>query len=153
MDSAISGIKSIRLSNSAKEIAVFVICLICMFLFLFSAYEKLVEHQRFYKGLSSVTIIGSRAGIISYAVPIFEIITSMLLIIPQTHKQGLYGFVSLMVLFTIYIFGMWLWAPNLPCHCNLIIENLSWGQHIWFNLAFIALAIAALLIKKNNNNS
>lgn len=150
MESSLTRIKSFRLSNSAREQAVLGICLISIFLFLFSAYEKLVDHQRFYQGLSRVSIIGSKAEIISYAVPLLEVSISILLIIPKTQRKGLYGFVALMGTFTVYIFGMWLWAPNLPCHCNLIVEKLSWGQHIWFNLVFLGLAIIGLLLNKPN---
>lgn len=58
-----------------------------------------------------------------------------------------------MGIFTIYIFGMWLWANKLPCLCNLIVKNLSWGQHIWFNLVFLGLAVIALLLNKPNIKS
>lgn len=153
MDSSLSANKLFKLSDSTREIVVFIICLICTFLFLFSAYEKLADHQRFYNGLSKVSIIGSKAKVISYVVPIFEVVVSILLIIPKTHKKGLYGFTILMGVFTFYIFGMWLWADKLPCFCNLIVEKLSWGEHIWFNLAFIGLAITALLISKPNIKS
>ncbi|WP_394365959.1 MauE/DoxX family redox-associated membrane protein [Pedobacter hiemivivus] len=153
MDSSLTKYKSFRLSNSAREITVFVICCTCMFLFLFSAFEKIVEHQRFYNGLSNVSIIGSKAEVISYFVPMSEVLISILLIIPKTHKVGLYGFTLLMGIFTAYIVGMWLWASRLPCLCNLIVENLSWGQHIWFNIVFIVLAITALVLSKTNIES
>lgn len=153
MDSSLNANKSYRLSDSTREVTVFVICLICTFLFLFSAYEKFADHQRFYNGLSKVSIIGSKAKVISYVVPIFEALISILLIIPKTHKKGLFGFIILMGIFTLYIFGMWLWVDKLPCFCNLIVEKLSWGQHIWFNLVFMALAIIALLIRKPNIKS
>jgi len=40
----------------------------------------------------------------------------------------------------------------LPCHCGGAIENLSWGQHIWFNLAFIAIAIVGLRLVQLNTS-
>ncbi|MDB5156121.1 MAG: hypothetical protein JWR50_828, partial [Mucilaginibacter sp.] len=50
------------------------------------------------------------------------------------------------------ILSMVLWAEKLPCHCSGAIEKLSWTQHIWFNLAFIALAISALRLSKRKTN-
>ena len=64
---------------------------------------------------------------------------------------GLWGFLLTMTAFTIYIGSMWLWAEKLPCHCNLIIEKLSWGEHVVFNLAFIGLAAFALWLMKNEH--
>lgn len=87
MDSLLTRNKSFRLSNADREITVFVICLICMFLFLFSAYEKIVDHQRFYNGLSKVSIIGPNAGVISYLVPILEALISILLIILKRKQR------------------------------------------------------------------
>lgn len=148
MESAIEGNKSFRFNDNFKEWIVFGICLICTFLFLFSAYEKIIDHSRFEKGLSKVSIIGSYANLIAWTVPILEIFISLLLIIPKTHRWGLYGFASLMTLFTAYILSMLLWKEKLPCHCNLILEKLSWEQHLWFNLVFIGLSIGAVKLSK-----
>lgn len=63
------------------------------------------------------------------------------------------GFTGLMTLFTGYILSMVLWAEKLPCHCGGAIEKLSWTQHIWFNLAFIALAAFALWISQSKTNT
>ncbi|WP_316753292.1 MauE/DoxX family redox-associated membrane protein [Pedobacter gandavensis] len=150
MESITERNRSFRFNDSFKEWLVLSICLICTFLFLFSAYEKIIDHNRFAKGLSKVSIISSYAILIAWAVPILEILVSILLIVPKTHQWGLYGFTGLMILFTVYILSMLLWKEKLPCHCNLIIEKLSWGQHLWFNLVFIALAISAVKLSKPN---
>jgi hypothetical protein len=137
-----------QLSNRQKDRLVFLICLICIFLFLCTAHSKIIDHQRFFKGLSKVAVIGGLALYISWLVPAAEVLISVLLIIPNTYKWGLYGFTCLMILFTGYILSMVLWAKKLPCHCGGAIEKLSWTQHIWFNLAFIALAVFALWLSK-----
>lgn len=140
------------LNNAFKEWISFGICLICMFLFLFSAYEKIIEHDQFLSGLKKVSFINQFAGFIAWAVPMLEILISILLIIPKTQKWGLYGFAGTMAVFSLYIIGMLLLQETLPCHCNLIIDKLSWSQHLWFNLAFIALATIAVKFSKSNVN-
>ncbi|MFI5140403.1 MAG: MauE/DoxX family redox-associated membrane protein, partial [Sphingobacteriales bacterium] len=130
----------------------FLICLSCIFLFLSTAHSKWADHVRFLKGLSRVTFIGGYAFYISWLVPAAEVLISLLLIIPQTYKWGLYGFTGLMTLFTGYIVSMVLWAKKLPFHCGGAIEKLSWAQHIWFNLAFIAIALFALWLSKTKIN-
>lgn len=34
---------------------------------------------------------------------------------------------------------------NIPCSCGGILESLGWREHLYFNLAFIALAVLALI--------
>lgn len=134
-----------------NEAIVFIICLACIFLFLSSAYSKFAEHERFIHGLSRIPVISSLAPAISWIVPFIEVIVSLLLIIPKTLKTGLYLFTCVMAVFTLYIGIMLIWADKLPCHCNLFIEKLSWGQHLQFNLACILLAIIALRLSKSKH--
>lgn len=144
--------RAFNLNVENKNWIVYTIGLICLFLFSISAYSKIVDHERFVSGLSTVKYIGQYASFISWAVPIAEIIVSLLLLIPQTTRLGLYGFTGLMMVFTLYIAIMINWADKIPCHCNLIVEKLSWVEHLWFNIGFIGLAIFALWLGIAKNN-
>ncbi len=148
MESTFYGRQLFQLTPRSKDAIAFTICLICLALFAISAYAKIADHERFVNGLSKVAFIGQYASLIAWSVPIAEIIVSLLLIYPGTHKWGLYSFTGLMAVFTLYIGSMLLWAERLHCYCNLIIEKLSFGQHLVFNLAFICLAIFALWLEK-----
>lgn len=139
-----------KLSPNQIDYIVFIICLFCVFLFMFSAYEKITDHSRFESGLSKVEVLKPFAGLISWAVPVLEIAISLLLIIPGYIKWGLYSYISLMTIFTFYILSTLLLREKLPCHCNLIIEKLSWSEHLWFNLLFIGLAALALKLNRSN---
>ncbi len=152
MESTMITRRSFRFTDSTKEGLAFLIILICMFLFLISAYTKIEDHERFVMGLAKVKLIGGFATLISWMVPITEIGVSLLLIIPKTYKWGLYGFVTLMFAFTVYILSMLFWEEKLPCHCNLIIEKLSWTAHLWFNMGFIVLALCALWLMKKQHS-
>jgi hypothetical protein len=145
--------KRLNILSVTKEDIVFIICLICLALFAISAYAKIGDHERFAKGLLKVKYIGEYAVFISWSVPITEIIVCVFLIIPPTHRIGLWGFTGLMTVFTLYIASMLLRAEKLPCYCNLIIEKLSWSQHLCFNITFIALAAAALWLGTKTTNS
>lgn len=145
MESVITNTRSkFQLSQPAKERIVTAICWLCMALFFYTAYAKIVDHARFYNGLTRVHLISGFAVFTSYAVPVVEIVVALLLLIPQSAKMGLYSFIVVMTSFTIYIISAMIWEKKLPCHCGGAIEKLSWGQHIWFNLAFIIIAIVAL---------
>src|SRR5665213_872763 len=119
------------LSPKFREPLVFCIGLLCIFLFIYTGYSKLADHQRFLKGLTRVQLVGRYADLISWLVPIAELAIAALIILPRTFKAGLKAFIVLMVLFTGYIVAVLLWAKRLPCHCGGAIEKLSWTQHIW----------------------
>ncbi|MDB5010794.1 MAG: hypothetical protein JWQ06_1583 [Mucilaginibacter sp.] len=149
MDSAIKKKWKFQFNGLAKERITIALRFTCMALFLYTAYAKIVDHDRFLNGLSKVHIINGFAVYISYLVPLTEILVSLLLLIPQTAKWGLYTFTVLMSIFTCYIISALLWEKHLPCHCGGVIEKLSWLQHIWLNLAFISIAISALRLIKS----
>ncbi|TWJ03313.1 hypothetical protein JN11_00851 [Mucilaginibacter frigoritolerans] len=151
MDSIISKKQRFRLTNKGKDRLILAICSLCIFLFLYTACAKLMDHGRFLNGLYHVEVIGRFAFYISWLVPLAEILIAILLIIPRTLKLGLYSFLGLMILFTVYILSVLLWASKLPCHCGGVIEKLSWTQHVWFNLTFIALAVCALRLLKTKD--
>jgi len=148
MDSIIIKRQRFQLTDKVRDWLILAICLVCIFLFIYTAYSKIMDHSRFLKGLYQAEFIGRFAFYISWLVPFAEILVVILMIVPRTVKWGLSSFLSLMILFTVYILSMLLWANKLPCHCGGVIEKLSWTQHIWFNLAFIVLAIFALRLLK-----
>ncbi|EHQ25558.1 MauE/DoxX family redox-associated membrane protein [Mucilaginibacter paludis] len=144
MESVITTKSKIQISELAKEITAIAIRWLCMALFFYTAHAKTVDHDRFLKGLARVHLISGFALFLSYAVPIVEFLVALLLLVPNTAKTGLYCFIAVMSAFTIYIASALIWEPTLPCHCGGAIEKLSWGQHIWFNLAFILIAITGV---------
>ena len=143
--------KRVFLPKLSAEGILIIIRFICLFLFLYTAYAKLVDHERFLKGLSNVHIIIGFGPFISWFVPISEIITSLLLLFPKSARWGLYTFTGLMILFTGYIGSALIWETSLPCHCGGVIEKLSWIQHLWFNLAFIAIAAVGIWLKESRH--
>lgn len=151
METSISKKPKLNLSNKTSEWISFAITLICIFLFLYTGHSKIVDHARFMKGLSKIGLIGSYSLYISWAVPVAEISVVVLMAIPNTNTTGLYAFLGLMILFTIYILIMLIWADELPCHCGGVIESLTWGQHVWFNLAFIGSSSYALWLNSKSN--
>jgi len=148
MESTITKTMWFQFTSKTKEWLIFSICLICMFLFIYTGYSKILEHHKFWKGLTRVEVIGPYALYISWLVPATEFIVAALLIMPRTIKLGLYSFTALIIIFTGYIISMLLWAKKVPCHCGGAIEKLTWTQHVWFNLAFIAIAVFALWLNK-----
>ncbi|WP_407637169.1 MauE/DoxX family redox-associated membrane protein [Daejeonella oryzae] len=59
---------------------------------------------------------------------------------------GLNFSLFLLIQFTIYIILIMLNVfGRIPCSCGGILEEMSWGQHLVFNLFFLLLTIIAII--------
>ncbi|RZJ86048.1 MAG: hypothetical protein EOO20_19080 [Chryseobacterium sp.] len=146
----------IGLDPKTKELFFLLINIILASLFAYTAYEKVMDHERFMNGIAKVELIGRFAFFISWAVPIAELLIAVLILIPETAKIGLWCFLGMMMIFSLYILIALIWASKLPCHCGGVIETLTWTEHLWFNIGFIlssiiAIRLANTLNKKSQN--
>ena len=127
-----------------------IISALFILLFLYTALSKIYEHKSFQIILSKSPLIGNFSKVISYILPIAEIIVSLCLLMPMTRSKGLWGSLFLMCVFTIYIAYMIIYSPKLPCSCGGVLKKLNWTQHLLFNIFFTLLNIFALwLLRKN----
>ncbi len=115
-----------------------------IFLFAYTAGNKLTHFSLFRTQLSLYPYMGKWAVAIAMGVPAIEGITVLLLLIPATRLAGLYTSFALLLIFTLYLFLMIATRYDLPCSCGGVIQNMSWQQHIVFNLFCIALTIAGI---------
>ncbi|MGA9652249.1 MauE/DoxX family redox-associated membrane protein [Pedobacter sp.] len=135
-----------RLSGSMQ----FAVSLICLSMLIYTAKDKITDHQRFLDGISKVSFFSNWSKLISWLVPGTEILTALLLLFPKTNRVGLWCFILVMSVFSVYILAALIWLDKLPCHCGGIIETLTWREHLAFNLGFIGLAAWALWLGKKD---
>jgi len=115
-----------------------------IFLFLYTGVLKLTATQTFREQLSTSPLMSSLSGIITWALPIGEILLSILLFIPKTRLKALYVAAGLMSLFTLYVVYALFIVDQPTCSCGGIIENLSPKQHLLFNGACVILSLIAI---------
>lgn len=119
-------------------------------LFLYTGLSKLFDHQVFAFQLSRSPLLQSIAPVISYALPILEIITAILLFIKKHQQKGLYISLALLSIFSIYLIFMVTFYKDLPCTCGGVISKMSWQQHILFNLLFTFFIFVAIRMSKKD---
>jgi len=117
-------------------------------LFTYTACSKILGYARFRFVLSMAPLVRNYATWIAAIIPATELIIAALIFIPVTAKKGLIAGVSLLVLFTVYLVYMILTDTNLPCSCGGVIQQLSWRQHIVFNLVFIAAGCMGIWLQR-----
>lgn len=98
--------------------------------------------------LSRSALLEHMAPAVAYGIPLTEIGVAAILVIPRLQQMGLYLSLALMLIFTCYLTYMVLFSSEKICSCGGVISSLSWQQHIWFNLAFIIVAITGIRMKK-----
>lgn len=141
-----------RFVEKNRRTIVEVISALFILLFLYTALSKSYEITNTVVVLKYTRIFKPVATEFAWGVVIIEYIVTGLLFIPRTKKIGLYASLILMLTFTVYIISMLAFIPNLPCSCGGIISKMTWKQHLFFNLAFILLALAAILLNRKRNS-
>lgn len=123
-----------------------IICLLFVVLFTYAAVSKLLEFEKFRAQLGQSPLLTAFADMVVWTIPAVELAISLLLFVPRFRLVALYASLSLMTLFTAYIVAVLYFSPYVPCSCGGILEKLGWTEHLVFNLVFIALAIAGIVL-------
>jgi len=106
------------------------------------AVDKLIDFRQFRAGVLSQPLPEPLGHVLVWALPLLEAATVVLLLISRRARYwGLWLSFTLMLAFTGYVAialaDAW---EKLPCGCGSVISGLSWRQHFWFNLLFLALS-------------
>ena len=122
-----------------------VTCYLLIFLFTYSGVSKLIDHEVFEAAILRSPIIRPQATIISWLIPMIELLIVVMLLLQQYRKAGLLLSLLLLTIFTAYIGYMILFIPDLPCSCGGVLKELSWNNHLLFNSFFILIILISLL--------
>jgi hypothetical protein len=115
-----------------------------IFLFLYTSFSKLMAFDFYLSDLKRSPLLARYAMITAIVVPFVELLVTALLIPHSTRKQGLIGSLILMLLFTLYVGYVLVFTSSRPCTCGGIIRNMTWPNHLVFNIAFLLLAIISI---------
>ena len=131
-----------------QKVTIEIICFLLTLLFVYAAFSKLWEYNTFKIQLTNSPFLKTFAGMIVWFIPATELTVSAMLTVRNTRKEGLYGSFILLLIFTVYIGTMLLSATHLPCSCGGIIQQLSWKQHLLFNLFFLLLVFIGIILER-----
>lgn len=123
-----------------------IISSLLILLFIYAAVSKLLDYQTFKSQLSKSPFITEFSGVTAWMLPVGEILVSLALVSKRTRLLGLYAYLFIMTMFTAYIYAMLNFSYYVPCSCGGVLEKMSWTQHFWFNILFIVLSIAGIIL-------
>jgi hypothetical protein len=133
-----------------KELVFDIISYLLILLFSYTAIGKLSDYRTFAVQLSQSPITTAYAGIISWALPAGELLTAIALILPRTRLLGFFASLFLMSLFTSYVYVILQYSFYIPCNCSGLLESMGWETHFWFNISFVVMIVAGILLEGTN---
>jgi hypothetical protein len=115
-------------------------------LFAYSGAVKLFDRTTFVFALVKSPLIPASEIItlISYSLPLIELLIAGALLFEKTKLIGFYLSFFLMSLFTVYLIVLVSAFSNLPCSCGGILGGMSYPVHIAFNIVFTLVALAGI---------
>ncbi|SDF95223.1 Methylamine utilisation protein MauE [Pedobacter terrae] len=133
-----------------KETILAIITAIIAALFFYAAYSKLMDYDKSRDQMNNQIFPSLISSILTWLIPTIEIILMLGLLFPFTRIKALWASLALLILFSSYI-GLIMTGifGRIPCSCGGILENMSYGKHLIFNLFFILIAIVGLGIENN----
>jgi len=129
-----------------------VIAYLFILLFLYTGMSKLMDYSVFKAQIGSSPILEPIAPFVAWALPLAEFAVAALLFVPRTRLPGLYASFVLMVMFTGYIIAILNFSEHIPCSCGGVLENMSWQQHLVFNIIVTILALVGALLERKNRH-
>jgi len=135
-----------------KKNAIDAICLLYILLFVYASVTKLLDFENFQVQLGQSPLLSAFAGWVSWLVPIFELIIALLLAFRRFRNLGLLMALSLMTMFTAYIYIILNYSSFVPCSCGGILEKMSWRVHLIFNIIFVCLAAIGFILNCSFEN-
>jgi hypothetical protein len=136
------------------KIIVEVISFLYITLFIYAAMTKILDYEKFQVQLNQSPLLMAFTNWIAIGIPAIELLIAALLITSRYRLIAFYMSFTLMVVFTVYILVILSFADHVPCSCGGILEKMGWTEHLFFNIAFVALAAWAVLLNtKNQKNS
>ncbi|MDA6069541.1 hypothetical protein NJT12_07915 [Flavobacterium sp. AC] len=133
-----------NVNKNIKTVSLKIIYLLCVTLFIYAATSKILDFENFQVHLGQSPLLSIYASWISWLVIVIEVLVAALLVVPKSRTLGLYLALSLMTMFSAYIFILLHFGSFVPCSCGGILEKMSWNAHLIFNLVFVILAILAI---------
>lgn len=144
--------KDFRMSYKKNVIMTEFISALFIMLFVYAAISKIQDIEKFRIELGKSPLLSPVIGPIVYGIPAIELILSLLLALKRFQYFALYFSFSLMVVFSTYIIAILNFSPYIPCSCGGILQNMTWKQHLAFNVCFMILGAFAILIYPQVDN-
>jgi uncharacterized membrane protein YphA (DoxX/SURF4 family) len=136
-----------------RKLAIEILAFLFALLFLYSAFNKLADYQKFVVQTGQSPLLTGFGDTIPWMVITAEILIAGFLMLPRFRLYAFFAAFSLMTMFTAYIVAILKYSPYVPCSCNAALEKLSWSEHLIFNWVFVVLGLAGIVLQAKESRA
>lgn len=134
---------------SKKQVTLECVCAMLILLFLYASISKFLDFKTFIGQMNNQPLPNSWTPFLVWTIPLLEVAISVALIFEYTRLLGLYASLVIMVMFSVYTGIVLLhFFPYVPCSCGGVIQKLTWPQHLFLNVFYVALSILGIRIQR-----
>lgn len=139
------------LSRKVSDILVAPLILILFY----TALMKIIDHDAFVSNLadSPWRLIATNRLWFSWVLPVFELVTTISLILPRLRLIGFGLSTLLFICFIAYLSYFIFSKSHLPCSCGGIIGYLNWPQHLMLNVIFLLISLWGIINERKLSHS
>lgn len=129
------------------SVLIYTIIALFVALWIYAAVPKLRNIKYFKEVLKSQAIPKWSILWLSWMLPIGELGTMVLLILPETRLIGMYLSLFMMSVFTVYVSGIIYQVYDIyPCPCGGVFSRIGWKNHFKVNLLLTLIAVAGVVL-------
>lgn len=135
----------------SKRNSLVILISILVLLFTYIGINQLIFREDFELNLLNSPLLPiPETGIflLSWFIPILELLAVFLLLWSRTYLLGLYLGIFLFIMYTSYSLGILYFASYIPCSCGGMLKFLSWKQQLWVSLGGLMMAILTFYFNK-----
>lgn len=122
-----------------------IISLLFILLFVYAASSKLLAFQQFEIHLEKSPFISAYTHWMVWMIPLSELSIVVLFLFQKYLLLAFYSCLTIMTLFSLYIYLVLNFSDYIPCACGGLLSNLGWRDHFTFNVIFIFLALIGVI--------
>ena len=121
--------------NATRQNIILLICFMLISLWMYAVTSKLMDFNMFSVQMHRQLLFPILKDTLPYLLPATELLATILLAFSSTRFSGLLLSFFMLLAFTVYIgFAMSRLMGKIPCSCGGILNKMSWGTHLFFNL-------------------
>lgn len=134
----------------ARKTTLETITMLLFILFTYAAGSKLANYKLFIFQMDAQPFDNRYTPFLVAGLLLVEFAVAACLVFRKTLRTGLWASLVLLTVFTAYIALIQLqYFDTVPCACGGVIAQFSWTQHLIFNLFFLAINIAGIILSKS----
>lgn len=134
-----------------RHISIELIAFLLLLLFLYASFNKIIDYQQFKIQIGQSPILTGFGDHLPWLVITAELVVSVLLVFPKFRLIAFLGSFCLLTTFTVYIFSILTFSDFVPCSCGGVLENLGWTEHLLFNIVFVGLTLAGIILQSSDD--